>query len=217
MGTVVYLYIPTSNHNLSIAQTTSSQLYIFIFLHQTTTSYQHSASRQSCISLYSYIKPQHISNRKGIPISCISLYSYIKPQRNHFNAQVANSCISLYSYIKPQLEVLVLSIGPGCISLYSYIKPQRVPLQTENTSVVYLYIPTSNHNASVLLITIFALYIFIFLHQTTTIHRRAYIYLGLYIFIFLHQTTTTILPFFLLQSCISLYSYIKPQLCRHRR
>ena len=171
MGTVVYLYIPTSNHNLSIAQTTSSQLYIFIFLHQTTTSYQHSASRQSCISLY--------------------------------------------SYIKPQLEVLVLSIGPGCISLYSYIKPQRVPLQTENTSVVYLYIPTSNHNASVLLITIFALYIFIFLHQTTTIHRRAYIYLGLYIFIFLHQTTTTILPFFLLQSCISLYSYIKPQRVGH--
>ena len=99
---VVYLYIPTSNHNGAMPEIKAIGLYIFIFLHQTTTFYQ-------------WCNPNE---------SCISLYSYIKPQRTPLNRSTVPSCISLYSYIKPQLP-----------SARSY-----------RERVVYLYIPTSNHN-----------------------------------------------------------------------
>ena len=164
-------------------------LYIFIFLHQTTTHWQ----------------------SKGIGICCISLYSYIKPQQQVYNLQSQT----------------------GCISLYSYIKPQRTPNILLAVSVVYLYIPTSNHNYYYSYCRLFWLYIFIFLHQTTTnsmsmssqVELYIFIFLhqtttridnlksglSLYIFIFLHQTTTVDSHGSIASSCISLYSYIKPQ------
>ena len=99
---VVYLYIPTSNHNLLFAQYKQSVLYIFIFLHQTTTL--------------------------------------------RFTLNLTSGCISLYSYIKPQLfQYLPINLC-GCISLYSYIKPQHNSSISKDVFVVYLYIPTSNHN-----------------------------------------------------------------------
>ena len=41
-----------------------------------------------------------------------------------------------------QLELLTIS----CICFDSYIKPQLVPLELQKVFVVYLLIPTSNHN-----------------------------------------------------------------------
>ena len=121
-------------------------------------------------------------------------------------------CISLYSYIKPQLMKRKLYLFIGCISLYSYIKPQPelqrfqilsvvypyIPTSNRNYKkcifltplVVYPYIPTSNRNISKLVATVSALYILIFLHQTATWDPRNCVRPG----------------------CISLYSYIKPQL-----
>ena len=56
------------------------------------------------------------------------------------------SCISFDSYIKPQLTLhLVCDLG-GCISFDSYIKPQPYNKKYYKKSVVYLLIPTSNHN-----------------------------------------------------------------------
>ena len=58
------------------------------------------------------------------------------------------------------------------------------------------------------------LYIVLFLHQTTT---RPFTFREtdlLYIVLFLHQTTTSATSRQVLVSCISYYSYIKPQLCR---
>ena len=79
-------------------------------------------------------------------MGCISLYSYIKPQLTVETGPFKGSCISLYSYIKPQqYDDLVRSVT-GCISLYSYIKPQRKQYGQLRIYVVYLYIPTSNHN-----------------------------------------------------------------------
>ena len=101
--TVVYLLIPTSNHNFINSATADSQLYIFWFLHQTTT----------------------------------------------FNSWYA------------ELD--------GCISFDSYIKPQRVAQANLQTVVVYLLIPTSNHNLNSIALKLDRLYIFWFLHQTTTL------------------------------------------------
>ena len=144
-------------------------------------------------------------------LRCISLYSYIKPQR--------------YSFLHVSRQVVYLYIPT---SNHNGKRPSGIFFK-----VVYLYIPTSNHNQQFitnindgLYIFIFLhqtttaidssnykaqLYIFIFLHQTTT-HPNPGIYvLWLYIFIFLHQTTTAKLSTAMAESCISLYSYIKPQ------
>ena len=79
-----------------------------------------------------------------------------------------NRCISLYSYIKPQLKCILQDL-PAVVYLYiptsnhnNYQKDQR------KHHVVYLYIPTSNHNNAEMSKNLFLLYIFIFLHQTTT-------------------------------------------------
>ena len=123
-----------------------SMLYIFCFLHQTTTCGDLQAARAGCISFVSYIKPQPCNL---VPIS-------------------ATGCISFVSYIKPQLR---------CRSLGSH-------------RVVYLLFPTSNHNPRSCAWRCFRLYIFCFLHQTTTVMKETIFVTVLYIFCFLHQTTT---------------------------
>ena len=99
---VVYLLIPTSNHNSLLIMHFISQLYIFWFLHQTTTYRAMQTRLLRCISFDSYIKPQLWKSSFSTFYCCISFDSYIKPQPN--------------------------SDG-------SYL-----------TNVVYLLIPTSNHN-----------------------------------------------------------------------
>ena len=121
---VVYLLIPTSNHNSTTCRLVLSVLYIFWFLHQTTT--------------------------------CSRLYTQI------------HSCISFDSYIKPQQKVRWEQKGKCCISFDSYIKPQLQDQYRRGLNVVYLLIPTSNHNRSGIRIHSGKLYIFWFLHQTTT-------------------------------------------------
>ena len=106
---------------------------------------------------------------------------------------------------------MFIKILPCCISFDSYIKPQPISELFKYTYVVYLLIPTSNHNYCPLDFSKTWLYIFWFLHQTTTRIDSLRADAQLYIFWFLHQTTTNkLLPFFV-QCCISFDSYIKPQ------
>ena len=77
---VVYRTIPTSNHNSFISLLFFTSLYIVLFLHQTTTAQTKSTLAHSCISYYSYIKPQLFGRFLIVPLCCISYYSYIKPQ-----------------------------------------------------------------------------------------------------------------------------------------
>ena len=78
---VVYRSIPTSNRNLELLGDTEGQLYIVLFLHQTATIQQGGHDGQSCISFYSYIKPQ-----LSVPNSEIMLVVYRSiptSNRNH--------------------------------------------------------------------------------------------------------------------------------------
>ena len=77
----------------------------------------------------------------------------------------------------------------GCRSFVSYIKPQLSLVVSLKSDVVYLSFPTSNHNRAYAREAIKMLYIFRFLHQTTTYHC----------------------PTFPTGRCISFVSYIKPQ------
>ena len=123
---VVYLLIPTSNHNTLMMITFTSVLYIFWFLHQTTT-------------LFGVCPPS---------FRCISFDSYIKPQRGICEVLADFRCISFDSYIKPQLHVHWCIWWVSCISFDSYIKPQPAQRHGICWGVVYLLIPTSNHNVS---------------------------------------------------------------------
>ena len=165
---VVYLYIPTSNHNGSFTISAKSMLYIFIFLHQTTTSQTKQQDLQSCISLYSYIKPQlrRLNNK-----ICRVVYLYI-PTSNH-NPGILNKHTNMVVY----LYIPTSNHNGEATELFP-------------VKVVYLYIPTSNHNSKGFRQSTDELYIFIFLHQTTTNSRVNLRSSSLYIFIFLHQTTT---------------------------
>ena len=187
---VVYLLIPTSNHNYFNNITTVEELYIFWFLHQTTTADSQSFWCCCCISFDSYIKPQPRQHGQVNELCCISFDSYIKPQRRTRLLQNPSRCISFDSYIKPQPVVGVEGAVLCCISFDSYIKPQPIHNYIRLNSVVYLLIPTSNHNL---------------IYALTLLGR-------LYIFWFLHQTTTWALRYNFPLSCISFDSYIKPQL-----
>ena len=130
------------------------------------------------------------------------------------------SCISSYSYIKPQPTYGCPCLSRSCISSYSYIKPQRFPHHVKLILVVYHPIPTSNHNLFFAPSSSCALYIILFLHQTTTGSRFKVSSSRLYIILFLHQTTTTSTAPISCARCISSYSYIKPQRAHselHRR
>ena len=166
------------------------KLYIFWFLHQTTTIANCHLARIRCISFDSYIKPQ--PHRRWV--CCKPVVYLLIPTSNH------NS--------KQKYKTL--------------------------WKVVYLLIPTSNHNQVLPCIANCQLYIFWFLHQTTTSQSymtevdRLYIFwflhqtttcsqltkkcVKLYIFWFLHQTTTPKAGYTSGDSCISFDSYIKPQL-----
>ena len=122
---VVYLLIPTSNHNHGKTTVLIQELYIFWFLHQTTTYRYERMLPTSCISFDSYIKPQPTTRTQIRANCCISFDSYIKPQRYTISNLRNARCISFDSYIKPQhihgAKIRIIC----CISFDSYIKPQR--------------------------------------------------------------------------------------------
>ena len=138
------------------------------FLHQTTTKTQKMKPSWCCISFDSYIKPQQrfLSYKLGWVV-----YLLI-PTSNH-NHKTVNTF--------------------GAVVVYLLI-PTSNHNSTEDRSnaeeVVYLLIPTSNHNCSCCFFYDNMLYIFWFLHQTTTIDDALLSIPELYIFWFLHQTTT---------------------------
>ena len=111
-------------------------------------------SKDCCISLISYIKPQHVLRLVLRPLGCISLISYIKPQHS----------------------VLICHIVSRCISLISYIKPQPLSTIAHYLLVVYLLYPTSNHNRRPSGEEGQALYISYILHQTTTYEIHYWLY-----------------------------------------
>ena len=143
----------------------------------------------------------------------ISSCSYIKPQLVRFGTTFSERCLSSCSYIKPQLASRGRRPRGGCLSSCSYIKPQPATGFYGVGRVVYHLVPTSNHNSTLLPIFAVALFIILFLHQTTT-YGSASTSLGkLFIILFLHQTTTWGALALGETCCLSSCSYIKPQPC----
>ena len=143
---VVYLLIPTSNHNLPLSIHVMVMLYIFWFLHQTTTNGWNVLQNVTLYIFWFLHQTTTTSAQLQIFNGCISFDSYIKPQPITRTQIRANCCISFDSYIKPQLLHKLYFQFISCISFDSYIKPQHNLKSECLQPVVYLLIPTSNHN-----------------------------------------------------------------------
>ena len=208
---VVYRTIPTSNHNHVASHKKTNLLYIVLFLHQTTTRIHSTCLFLSCISYYSYIKPQlyfynlffinvvyrtiPTSNHNLFLLILLSPLLYIVLFLHQTTTIRRNVLLKDGLYIVLFLHQTTtvgwrLLVAHGCISYYSYIKPQLCDYLAELLSVVYRTIPTSNHNIITDVFGQIPLYIVLFLHQTTTDSQESDPSPG----------------------CISYYSYIKPQL-----
>ena len=142
-------------------------LYIFRFLHQTTTGVYMRQTYNRCISFVSYIKPQ----RTGItPITSAVVYLSF-PTSNH-NVLVKGESVDklyIFRFLHQTTTVKIIFLFLNCcISFVSYIKPQLFVCVQKYAAVVYLSFPTSNHNEVWVLNKTSSLYIFRFLHQTTT-------------------------------------------------
>ena len=111
-------------------------------------------------------------------------------------------CILLNFYIKPQPNSNTQFRSLCCILLNFYIKPQQERHWRMHGRRLYL-IEFLHQTTTLdrLRFTWTKLYLIEFLHQTTTVIE------------FLHQTTTCINALSLVQCCILLNFYIKPQLC----
>ena len=165
---VVYLLIPTSNHNYWENMPCYALLYIFWFLHQTTTNHPPVPAIRKLYIFWFLHQTTTYNSINKYSLCCISFDSYIKPQLAMIVPSGWRGCISFDSYIKPQLAPVGRGGGRCCISFDSYIKPQHKVYIDISENVVYLLIPTSNHNYSGIIPRIRLLYIFWFLHQTTT-------------------------------------------------
>ena len=143
---VVYLSFSTSNHNMRVLRPFAEELYIFHFLHQTTTFLMLPALQTSCISFIFYIKPQLLFNAAKCIYSCISFIFYIKPQLSRCRTARTVRCISFIFYIKPQLEREHSDSGSVVYLSFSTSNHNRWRSMGVASAVVYLSFSTSNHN-----------------------------------------------------------------------
>ena len=208
-------------------------LYIFWFLHQTTTMLTSLLIFPSCISFDSYTKPQPIFNFIFLHIVIYlliptpnhndvvdrgkwSLVVYLlipTPNHNHCDNIIILLLLYIFWFLHQTTTRWQLHLCCWCcISFDSYTKPQQLSSSLILYLVVYLLIPTPNHNCVPPIYKILLLYIFWFLHQTTTEPLTTLNVNVLYIFWFLHQTTTDRGMNRKGERCISFDSYIKPQL-----
>ena len=124
LGKVVYHLVPTSNHNYGQYVSCGWQLFIILFLHQTTTPEREGCWLYRCLSSCSYIKPQLQRHYQDTTCCCLSSCSYIKPQLALVVSVVSLGCLSSCSYIKPQHQLVASVLIDRCLSSCSYIKPQ---------------------------------------------------------------------------------------------
>ena len=143
---IIYLLIPTSNHNDFVLVSAHGMLYIFWFLHQTTTGESDTSCLLRCISFDSYIKPQLVGEygTNGLVVFLLI------PTSNHNDYTANTLTITVVYLLIPTSNHNVLAFDSHAESVVYLL----IPTSNHNfrsivltyDSVVYLLIPTSNHN-----------------------------------------------------------------------
>ena len=101
---IIYILNPTSNHNVVACEKAADRLYIFWFLHQTTTE---------------------VTSVKGIP----QLYIFWFLHQTTTDGRTYLCCRKLYIFWflhQTTTDGVLITISLSCISFDSYIKPQRI-------------------------------------------------------------------------------------------
>ena len=129
---VVYRSIPTSNRNNTCKRCKTCQLYIVLFLHQTATRGTPDFTDSTLYIVLFLHQTATVLRQSCIRASCISFYSYIKPQPHPVIRYRNYGCISFYSYIKPQL---FLNLHPVASVVY-----RSIPTSNRNARVFWRYI-----------------------------------------------------------------------------
>ena len=143
---VVYLLIPTSNHNSYHWLCDIWLLYIFWFLHQTTTLTLLIRFSQK-LYIFWFLHQTTTFDSPALARELLYIFWFLHQTTTISCTEVLpNGCISFDSYIKPQRLLVPFEHWLCCISFDSYIKPQLVTFNVHLLQVVYLLIPTSNHN-----------------------------------------------------------------------
>ena len=121
---VVYLQFSTSNHNCISGYTIMQWLYIFSFLHQTTT----------------WKLVEYLLNR------CISLVFYIKPQLQWRRHQKGRVVYLQFSTSNHNIGLTVTEDTRVVYLQFSTSNHNSVCCRQSKLCVVYLQFSTSNHN-----------------------------------------------------------------------
>ena len=125
------------------------QLYIFWFLHQTTTQFNQFVVGTR-LYIFWFLHQTTTANMQSLMNITLYIFWFLHQTTTQgYASSHHRRCISFDSYIKPQLVYLVNIILISCISFDSYIKPQLTSSSYHNPLVVYLLIPTSNHNLQI--------------------------------------------------------------------
>ena len=143
---IIYILNPTSNHNVVACEKAADRLYIFWFLHQTTTVTPHALKVQKLyIFWFLHQTTTEVTSVKGIP----QLYIFWFLHQTTTDGRTYLCCRKLYIFWflhQTTTDGVLITISLSCISFDSYIKPQLSPSLPLFFSVVYLLIPTSNYN-----------------------------------------------------------------------
>ena len=121
---VVYHLVPTSNHNILVILQRNVQLFIILFLHQTTTTGKTISTTVGCLSSCSYIKPQRLMR----DYSLVTVVYHLVPTSNHNHDRRAGKHITLFIILflhQTTTRYFVVQLLHGCLSSCSYIKPQH--------------------------------------------------------------------------------------------
>ncbi len=212
---IVSYRLSTSNHNLYSFKASSFSLYLIVFLHQTTTSFNTTAGfrklylivflhqttttesdilRLSELYLIVFLhQTTTVSLNVFCLFHCILSSFYIKPQLSSSTIREKSHCILSSFYIKPQLCRCSCLPLLYCILSSFYIKPQLsfLPFLIHRYCILSsFYIKPQLLNLSTTNLHIVSYRLSTSNHNSAWISHVAPL---LYLIVFLHQTTTVIL------------------------
>ena len=143
---VVSYWNSTSNHNRTGVASSNRVLYLIEILHQTTTVRFDGSTKNGCILLKFYIKPQLNFLQKSDRKSCILLKFYIKPQlqaRFFYNYVVVSYWNSTSNHNIGQLAIEPSTVVSYWNSTSNHNSSEFYP---KAIIVVSYWNSTSNHN-----------------------------------------------------------------------
>ena len=121
---IIYISNPTSNHNVVACEKAADRLYIFWFLHQTTTVVVVNKLRRE-LYIFWFLHQTTTWCCKILRHLQLYIFWFLHQTTTKLHLEESHS---------------------SCISFDSYIKPQPSSFPFPHSLVVYLLIPTSNHN-----------------------------------------------------------------------